>query len=491
MSTLATALLSGLLATTAGTALAADQRSKSKPVATAEPERALPRAMSSELSPVPPPALETGDAAVAAEAAPTAERTATDTAPAVSSGGGQPQLDTLAQVLAKVWRDNPEVLQAESALKASGYDISSARSGYFPYLQVQTSLAEQTDDSVSTLYFVLPLWSGGLTGAQVDEAKSRQQMAAAELVRVRLELGLRAVEAYVNVAQAQEQAIQWASYVGALKQLLASVQRRSKEGAAPEADVQTAVARLRQAEAGMEGNRAGLLINRAQLAQLLLARPGSVDWPSEAYMLSDAEIESAAQRKELHPNRILAKAEVEAQEAVARGARAALWPELSLQHRRQLEGVVFDPSNDATLLVAQFQSNNGLRGYLGYRAEKQRLDAARARADAVEREIEATIEVGRTQLAATAMQLQVQAQAATAASALVDSFMRQYEAGRKTWLEVLNAQREANENLLQSIGLKRNYWYANAKLALEGMYWHRLGAQRIELPNTEKGAVDE
>ncbi|HEY0973633.1 MAG TPA: TolC family protein [Solimonas sp.] len=427
--------------------------------------------------PVPPvsgdealPATSAGESASSAEPAGKMSADAAEQAPV------QPKLDTLAQVLAKVWRDNPEVVQAERALQATGYDISAARSGYFPYLQLQTSVAEQSQDSVSTIYAVLPLWNGGLTGAQVDEAKSRQQAAAAELVRVRQSLGVSAVEAYVNVAQAQEAAQQWSAYIGALKRLLASIQRRAAEGAAPEADVQTAITRLRQAEAGMEGNRAALFVNRAQLAQLLLATPGAVDWPDEAYMLSDAEIAAVASRSEMHPNRALALAEVEIQSAVARGARAALWPELSLQHRQQLEGVVFDPSNDATLLVAQFQSGNGVRGLFGYRAEQQRLNAARARADAVHREIEATIEVGRTQLATAAMQLQVQAQAAEAASALVDSFMRQYEVGRKTWLEVLNAQREANDTLLQSIALKRNYWFANGKLALEGMYWHRLGA---------------
>src|SRR3546814_15471408 len=43
--------------------------------------------------------------------------------------------------------------------------------GYFPYLQVQSSLAENSQDSISTLYIVLPLWSGGSTNAQVDRSE--------------------------------------------------------------------------------------------------------------------------------------------------------------------------------------------------------------------------------------------------------------------------------------------------------------------------------
>src|SRR3546814_10088876 len=71
-----------------------------------------------------------------------------------------------------------------------------------------------------------------------------------------------------------------------------------------------------------------------------------------------------------------------------------------------------------------------------------------------------TVKIDKTQVLGTAAQLEVQYEAANSTTALVESYLRQFEAGRKSWLEVLNAQREANDNLMQSIAVRKNYWYA-------------------------------
>lgn len=389
------------------------------------------------------------------------------------------ELDTLPAIMAKVWRDNPQVVQAEQSLEATGYDITAAKSGYLPYVQVQTALAQHSAESVSTLYVVLPLWSGGSTGAQVDIAKARQKEALAALAQKRLELGQQTLEAYFNVVQAQDQAIQWHNYVGALKSSLETIDRRASQGAAPRADVDTALSRLRQAQAGMEANRGVLLTNRAQLASLLNASPGSLAWPEEQAMLSDQELAADKDRVQLHPAHLAAEAKVDEQKGQARGAKASLWPELSLQHRRQLNGTEFDPSNNATLFVLSFQSNNGIQGLFGYRAEQQRIAAVQAQLRAADQQVTSTLAIDKAQLSATTAQLEVQYEAAKSSSALVESFIRQFEAGRKSWLEVLNAQREANDAMIQSITVRRNYWYASQKLALDGMFWDRFGVEII------------
>src|SRR3546814_18766364 len=104
--------------------------------------------------------------------------------------------------------------------------------------------------------------------------------------------------------------------------------------------------------------------------------------------------------------------------------------EISIQNRRQLDGVQFDPSNDATLLVVSFQSNNGVQGLFGYKAEKQRLDAVKAQLVAADRDIESTVKIDKTQVLGTAAQLEVQYEAANSTTALVESYLRQLEAGR-------------------------------------------------------------
>lgn len=385
-----------------------------------------------------------------------------------------PSLD-LGRALADAWRNNPQVRQAELAASATEYDIRGARAGYYPYLQAQVSQGDGGGESSTTLYLVQPLWNGGLTRAQVDAAKADRLLAMAELNRIRLELGHRLLEAYFNVAQAQEQQRQWLAYVSSLRALLGSIERRAAEGAAPDADVQTAGTRLKQAEAGLEAARALESGNRAQLANLLSEVPGELAWPGATDRLSDSE--AALLYTEVpatHPDRLTAVAQIQSADASLRSSKAALWPEVSLQHREQVQGVEFDPTNSGTLLVMQFQSGNSLKGLQAYRGDQARLEASKASLKAAEREIVAQIEIDLAQLRAASLQISAQEDAAASAVALVDSFLRQYEVGRKTWLEVLNVQREANEALLQTILMKRNYWYYSAKYLLDSMQWDRL-----------------
>lgn len=71
-------------------------------------------------------------------------------------------------------------------------------------------------------------------------------------------------------------------------------------------------------------------------------------------------------------------------------------------------------------------------------------------------------------------QLGYQSAAADAADAVIASFLRQFEAGRKSWLEVLNAQREALDTRLSLVQQRRSLWQANTRLALHGLYWDRV-----------------
>lgn len=72
--------------------------------------------------------------------------------------------DTLGDVLTELWIENPRVQQALAEVRAAGYDVAAARSGYYPYLRVD-SRQGSNGASATTASLVQPLWDGGLTGA--------------------------------------------------------------------------------------------------------------------------------------------------------------------------------------------------------------------------------------------------------------------------------------------------------------------------------------
>ena len=392
------------------------------------------------------------------------------------------------KALTRVWQNHPDVRKAEAAVNASGYDKTAAYAGFFPYLQTDMVRGSQSKDDY-VVRAVLPLWSGGQTRASVDVAKAAQNMALADLQRTRLQLALRLTDVYFSVLAYKEQDGLWRQYVDKLTNLYGMIQRRATSGVSPQADVMSILSRLRQADASAELNRASLAAVETQLAALLGTTTDSLFWPQNALLTPD-EISTALARAMVeHPDLTFAAQTITREQADTRMKRAGLSPELSLRYVKPFGS---DSSNNTseTQIVLQYQSDNGLKAYQAWKSGEQRVDGARAALDTVRLEVTSAINLAKAEISASTAQLGYQSEAVLASDAVIDSFLRQFEAGRKSWLEVLNAQREALDTRMAQVQQRRGLWQANTRLALHGLYWDNL-VQDSEQPPTSKIAPEQ
>lgn len=372
-----------------------------------------------------------------------------------------------------LWKSHPEVLKGEAALRAAGYDRQAAYMGYLPYLQVDMVSSNRTGNDDYRVEVVFPIWQGGLTPASVDSATITQAQVLADIQRTRLQLGLRLTEAYFSVLAYRDLEVQWRRYQEILNDLYGMIGRRAVAGASPQSDVASIVSRMRQAAAIAELNRAGLAAAEAQLSALLGGPIDDLVWPTGNARLDRGEADAApARAQEDHPDLIYARAALSREEADSRVRRAGLSPEVAVRYIRPVGGDSL--AEPETQLTVQYQTDNGLKALQGWRSGRQRVDAARAGVESARRDVAAAVHVAAAQWRASGLQLEEQAAAVSATDKVVESFLRQFEAGRKTWLEVLNAQREAHETRLALVEQKRNLWQSNARLALNGLYWRRM-----------------
>ena len=385
------------------------------------------------------------------------------------------------KALTRVWQNHPDVRKAEAAVNASGYDKTAAYAGFFPYLQTDMVRGSQSKDDY-VVRAVLPLWSGGQTRASVDVAKAAQNMALADLQRTRLQLALRLTDVYFSVLAYKEQDGLWRQYVDKLTNLYGMIQRRATSGVSPQADVMSILSRLRQADASAELNRASLAAVETQLAALLGTTTDSLFWPQNALLTPD-EISTALARAMIeHPDLTFAAQTITREQADTRMKRAGLSPELSLRYVKPF-GADSGNNTSETQIVLQYQSDNGIKAYQAWRSGEQRVDGARAALDTVRLEVTSAINLAKAEISASTAQLGYQSEAVLASDAVIDSFLRQFEAGRKSWLEVLNAQREALDTRMAQVQQRRGLWQANTRLALHGLYWDNL-VQDSEHPPT-------
>lgn len=383
---------------------------------------------------------------------------------------------TLGDGLRQVWLTHPEVLRANAEIQASQFDVSGARAGYYPNFQLQNVQSNRSAEvggagRGTIVRLTQPLYSGGSTGAEVDNADARREQAESNLASTRLDLALRYSEAHFGALAASSQVKALEDNLQSLRKLFASITRRAEEGAAPESDVKTAITRLRQAESQLTQARAQDLVQRQALRSLLSVEPGRLTWPHRA-ALTTGEMSDVLERAlQLNPNHTRADAEIRAQEAQGRLSRARLTPEVSLQYSRGMGGISESNQVEQTQLIVAYQTDNGFRAFENYRGALKRVEAAQSRKASVLRDIEQSIVADRLQQESLVLQLRSQRLAVDSASQLVDSYLRQYVVGRKTWIEVLNAQREATDTVIQFIGLQQNYWQTATRLALNAMYW--------------------
>ena len=231
----------------------------------------------------------------------------------------------------------------------------------------------------------------------------------------------------------------------ALSDLVKYVRRREAEGLASAADVSIGRARYSSALALIEELGGALDQARAQLEALMVTRiergiPVSVPAVAER-SVADTEAAYVANSQLVAQRR----AEVESARAQAVVRKAALFPKLALrfEHLTYPNNGGLTPSSDSrTLLVLQFTPDAGLASYSGAQAAESRIESVRAQLASDENDARLRARANWAEYMSSGRQVAELEPQVAALDASMASFMRQFEAGRKSWLELLNTQRE-------------------------------------------------
>ncbi|NBS97280.1 MAG: hypothetical protein EBT08_14235, partial [Betaproteobacteria bacterium] len=124
--------------------------------------------------------------------------------------------------------------------------------------------------------------------------------------------------------------------------------------------------------------------------------------------------------------------------------KGLLMPSLAarVEHlRNPIIGV--NSSTDRALLAFEFQPGAGLSSLSAVREAEARRLAALSAVEGTRLELEQKLNSAWIDAQSSASQREPLRLLARTNVAIVDSFLRQYRVGRKSWLDVLNAQREA------------------------------------------------
>jgi adhesin transport system outer membrane protein len=190
--------------------------------------------------------------------------------------------------------------------------------------------------------------------------------------------------------------------------------------------------------------------------------PSRITWsqPEEPVMLTSAKENSGELRR--------LRYQIEISQAQIKLAQSGLWPGLSLMHRRSLGGPGFvnQSARNQTFLSLDMSPGAGLSAAAQADAARARMDAASQSVDAYNRQLEQQVRNSVAEFRALQQQQPFSRVLVQATEDVVASYLRQYQIGRKNWLDVLNALRESVQAAYTAVDIDLGMQTAQVRLML-------------------------
>lgn len=366
---------------------------------------------------------------------------------------GLAQAQSLTELIQRTVSSHPSVLGQRSQRAVASADLEYARQQFFPTPSVSIEQINAgahdpsylQNTSVKVFRLQQPLWTNGRLTAGVQKAQASADAAAQGFDDVRQQLTLRVLQAWADAYAADLKQLALQTSVATHERLQAQVGRRIAEGASASTERILTDGRLAQTRAQLQAVQVQAQTARLRLQQLTGAPFDADVLPEEEKVLAlrspTEALEAALQR---NPAVLRSKATVRVQEADVVERKGDLLPEVYARAEYQIGSATLAGAPDAQRIFVGLQSKlgAGLSSWAGIEAAENKVGVARAEADAAERALAEQLLSDwalRATLAARQAELQDSLQASRDTALAWD---RQFLAGRKTWVEVMNMARE-------------------------------------------------
>jgi len=350
------------------------------------------------------------------------------------------------QALVLALATHPLIQSAEGQFKAAKSELNASRWGRFPTIATGTQESSDKIKKDSTTVS-MPLWVGGRINAEIDLAKSRRDGAFSGVSEAQQTVMLETVSQFFDYFKSEKKLLISRENVDEHQRLYEIIERRVAAATSADVDAMLALARLQYAKSANIQSKSRRSIAKASLELLIDRRINSV----QVYTQPDAlkiDIDKAVSIGiAASPKLARIESEIEGLDASIKSARSALYPQISLgyEYGKTHGGLLNGEIDEETFVSVQFQPGSGLSVASSVKAAKLRKESALDSLEAEKRELRRQIKSAWNEYTSVSVQLEPSRMLVEATSSVVESYLRQYAVGKKSWLDVLNAQREATQ----------------------------------------------
>lgn len=348
------------------------------------------------------------------------------------------------QLIVLAIRNHPEIAAKRAERTAAQSEISAARMQYWPTLSIQA--LQDKGNTITALTVQQPLWAGGGLDANLAAARSRENAAGWSVDEAQNDLAQRVTAAWAAWIQARGRGDALAEGIALLDVYSESVKRRIQGGASAEVDRELVESRLAQFGgdlAAARSNERAALSRLAQLTGQALRAEDLVHAPDEVDDLPTLDV-LVGQAEARSPTLKRIEAEIEAAGHETDRQRAALWPTLNLraQHQRGEAQLGVRVNDTRVIAVLEYAPGAGLSSGANIEAAEARRQGLRASLDAARRALIDRVTTDYEEYRSSQSRKRDAERAIKASAEVLASYDRLFVAGKRGWLDVINAARE-------------------------------------------------
>lgn len=356
------------------------------------------------------------------------------------SANAHAQAASIDRVLREALTTNPNVKAARGGVQAAGHELDGAKWARFPTLS--TEVQTQTGSPQTTARVEQPLWTGGRITGQINAADAKKVIAEADLSKAEMDVLQQTANAFFEVIRHEARLRIATDNENEHERLLNAIRRRVEAEVSPQTDETQAAARKYQATNERLSAQRQVADARSTLLQLVGRPVGALAFPVRVNLKErddDSLLEAA---RAFSPQRRRLEAQLASAEADIELARAQLMPRLVAGYQHHFNDTPLQTNDNRAYVALQYQTGAGLSSLAAIEATMARKYSALDALEAYDRQLAQQVRSTWAEVLALSQQLSPVRNLQADSRSLVESYLRQFQVGRKSWLDVLNAQRE-------------------------------------------------
>lgn len=349
---------------------------------------------------------------------------------------------------------NPNVQAARLDMRASTQDQLVAERQRWPTLSavLESQSGNETQGATKVMRVEQTLWDAGRMSARISEATTIVNINQTRINLTSQQLSLQIVNAWQSLLSADGRIAVAQETLEQLNRYRGQMERRVQAEASPPIDLELVLSRTLQTEVELNQAHTNRALALSKLEQLTgIEGLGRLAWRAPAQAdVSYTEVQ-ARQLAEVnwldiarrHPSVEKGRQEVLAARQRIEAKRAEQYPQV---YFRMDQPVDSRNNSIASFVGLRYTPGAGLSTAVEAQALATRAESLEQAVEAAVREVTETLFADRDDFHSARSRMQALDKAVQGSRTVLDSYSRQFPAGRKSWLDLMNAVREMAQN---------------------------------------------